>query len=227
MCAEVEQKWWKTHLCFNSYSCILYRTLITHILCCFPAVCLCRRMDWRVLPICRWCLSDKTKPLFEWSHMHYNKSALISSPVHLQMPPRLHRWDNFALLSVPRPFHQSVCLSVGSISQNMDWFLQTLVGRLVMEQRMTDVWGKSVVELVMLDSNIPLAEICVLFWHLVFCKHVYAIYAQRYLKIWGRRATQVVKAVFLVIYSITTVILQSHARHLTQRALMLRVIHEL
>lgn len=67
---------------------------------CFPAVCLCPRMDWRVLSICRRCLSDKTKQLFKWGHVHYNESAIVSPTVHLQMPPWLHRWDNFALLSI-------------------------------------------------------------------------------------------------------------------------------
>ncbi|KAF3842198.1 hypothetical protein F7725_024149 [Dissostichus mawsoni] len=54
-------------------------------------LCLCPRMDWRVLSICRRCLPDKTKQLFEWSHMHHNKSAILSSTIHLQVPPRLHR----------------------------------------------------------------------------------------------------------------------------------------
>ncbi|KAI4812804.1 hypothetical protein KUCAC02_024172, partial [Chaenocephalus aceratus] len=48
------------------------------------------RMDWRVLSICRRCLPDKAKQLFEWSNMHHNKSAILSSTIHLQVPPRLH-----------------------------------------------------------------------------------------------------------------------------------------
>lgn len=72
---------------------LLHCTYILLILYCFPAVCLFPRMDWRVLPICRRCLLDETKRLFEWSHMCYYKSANILPRVHLQLPPRLHRWD--------------------------------------------------------------------------------------------------------------------------------------
>lgn len=60
------------------------------------AVCLCPRVDRRVLSTCRRCLLDATRQLFKWSHMHFNKSAFIPPSVHLQMSPWFYRWGIFS-----------------------------------------------------------------------------------------------------------------------------------
>lgn len=86
---------WKRARTMTSTS--LFKYLLTTvyldcwICCCFAAVCLRRGMDWRVLSVCRWCLPDKTKQVFEWSHMYYNRSANISPTVQVHMLPQLHR----------------------------------------------------------------------------------------------------------------------------------------
>lgn len=152
----------------------------------FSAVSLCPRMDRRVLSICRRRLPDKTKQLFEWSHMHYNESAIIPPSVHLQMSPRLHRWDIFAPLSVSAPFHLSVRWQ--DIS-NMDRFAQTLVGRLVVGHEVTDWCSGRIWRWTGIARQWHAVGTDLCFFHLTFimllCLHPgYAMYAQSCVTMW-------------------------------------------
>ena len=91
------------------------------------------------------------------------------------------------------PFHLSVRLSVGRISQKVDQFSQTLVGRLVKGNRMTDWCLSKIWHWTGTSWQLHGVDVCVLLWHLqtvLLCRnHVNAMYIQCYAKLWSRHAT--------------------------------------
>ena len=190
----------------------------------FSAVCLCPGMDRRVLSICRRRLPDKTKQLFEWSHVHYNKSAIIPPSVHLQMSPSLHRWDIFAPLSVSAPFHLSVRWQHIS---NMDRFAQTLVGRLVVGHEVTDwcsgrIWRWTGTAWQWHAVDTDLCSSFDIYYAAMFTSWVRNICTKLRDNVTRQSFSEYVTPPRRCADS-----LQSHVQHLTQRDFALRAGHEL